>query len=531
MALQHPIWTYFSPYRKDIFRAVCLLCDTECEGGPRGTGGLGTGGKWWARDMIKHLQDEHTEECMAFKRMEFMRKASKADETPGDFITSFLDKEKFRQALLELKAENIKREALDNKAVKTENREQQEPACNMCTGKFKYEPLLKRHIRFIHKICEMCGFESEERSAMKLHIKTHIRRYECKLCVKVYAHLGYLNMHIATAHEGKRFSCGSCDHISTRKDSIEEHVRRVHKSNKKGCSLCKRNFSTQLLLDQHFATKHKAEKNLKCSMCSFQTAFNANLKTHQKGKHEGVLAIDKTERFSCPSCDFKSKEKGGIRSHIRVKHDNIKVECDICTSTFVSRRGMLNHKQYAHVGLRKTYICELCPYKIYRQKCGLTKHIDIEHEGQTNSFTTTTDAKIEDNQPSRFNANPRLSTIHNVRLQCNICPKTFGLAHRLERHLLYHSDERPIGCQKCSKRFREKGNLKRHMRTHLETIERPFNCPDCSKNYSEFAHLSRHRQSYHEKIKHNCNHCEKGFAEKRRLTKHMSLNHKINQYI
>ena len=266
-------------------------------------------------------------------------------------------------------------------------------------------------------------------------------------------------------------------------------------------------------------------------MCSFKTAFHANLKNHQKGKHEGVLAIDETERFSCPSCDFKSKEKGVIRSHIRVKHENIKYQFDLCTSTFVSRKTMVDHKRYAHLGPRETFICEVCPNKIYRQKCGLTKHIDIEHEGQTNPFTTTTEPTKEDNQLRRFNENPILSAIHNVRLKCNVCPKTFGLAHLLERHLLYHSDERPFGCQQCSKRFREKGNLKRHMRTHLETIERPFKCIDCDKNYSEFSHLNRHRQSHHEKMKHNCNHCEKGFAEKCRLTKHMSLKHKISRDI
>ena len=246
MALQHPIWTYFSPYRKDTFRAVCLLCDTECEGGPRGTGGLGSGGKWWARDMIKHLQDEHPEEYMAFKRVEFMRKSSKGDETPGDFITSFLGKEKFRQALLELKAEHVKKEAVDNTVVKTEYLEQQELICNMCPGKFKYEHSLKRHIRFIHKICEICGFESEKGSVMKLHIKIHIRRYVCKLCVKVYTQPGHLNMHIATAHEGKRFGCDSCDHISTRNDSIEEHIRRIHQSDKRVCSSCKVFYSTAL---------------------------------------------------------------------------------------------------------------------------------------------------------------------------------------------------------------------------------------------------------------------------------------------
>ena len=52
---------------------------------------------------------------------------------------------------------------------------------------------------------------------------------------------------------------------------------------------------------------------------------------------------------------------------------------------------------------------------------------------------------------------------------CNICNKDFASPYNVRRHQLTHSDDRPYGCEYCSKSFKEKSSLSKHVkRVHLE---------------------------------------------------------------
>ena len=495
MALKHPIWTFFSPFRNDSFRALCLLCDTECDGGPRGTGGHGSGGKWWARDMITHLQNYHLEDHKAFRKAEFDWNAEKGGSSPIDFVKSMLEKEQFREALLELKTQSMKTESLYKEPDKMNEFCNEEFSCNMCPNVFKNSGTLNRHIRSIHKICELCGFESNKYE-MKIHVANHIKKYYCKMCIKSYPYPASLKTHIETVHEGKRFKCEKCDHTSTQKVFIEEHTKRVHQAYRHVCTICKRKFTNQVSLDKHKSTKHEGQKGVACTMCMFTTAFKWKLKQHIKGKHEGELVTDKNGKFSCSFCDYKSKEKCAIRKHITVQHKNIKVGCDICPSTYNSHVSMESHKRSAHFG--ETFKCQLCPNKVYKRKDYLKKHMVVEHEGTVypcklckyvSRRTETLRYHIEEKH-----TNPGSQ---KERVQCTVCTKTFRVASLMKRHLISHSDVKPISCLKCSLRFREPRNLKKHLaRAHIGVRERHFICPDCLKTYSEPAHLKRHRLSH-----------------------------------
>ena len=247
-------------------------------------------------------------------------------------------------------------------------------------------------------------------------------------------------------------------------------MKRIHHTLKVVCSLCKRKLSNQVILDNHMNTKHKGHKAILCSMCSFTTAFEWKLQQHKKGKHEGELVINRNGTFSCPYCSYMSKEKCAIRSHIKIHHDNVSVVCDLCPSKFLLRLSMETHKRSAHFG--EIFKCNLCQNRIYKQKEALKQHNDIEHKGKTYTCNTCD-----------YVATRKVTLLYHIdekhthpsnqkwREYCQVCPKYFKNSSLLKYHMMYHNDERPLGCQKCSQRFRQPGTLKKHIKSFHSTIK------------------------------------------------------------
>ncbi|XP_052358673.1 zinc finger protein 436-like [Oncorhynchus keta] len=70
---------------------------------------------------------------------------------------------------------------------------------------------------------------------------------------------------------------------------------------------------------------------------------------------------------------------------------------------------------------------------------------------------------------------------------CHTCYKEFDKGHRLKRHELSHSDDKPFKCQLSQ--------LKSHLRVH--TGERPFQCQRCDKSFNHNVSLKKHVRRYH----------------------------------
>ena len=72
---------------------------------------------------------------------------------------------------------------------------------------------------------------------------------------------------------------------------------------------------------------------------------------------------------------------------------------------------------------------------------------------------------------------------------CSICSRQFRTKHVLERHLSTHSDERPFACDRCRKCFKLKKYLDAHRLTHSGSR---YVCNLCCKPFSSEESLSRH---------------------------------------
>ena len=109
---------------------------------------------------------------------------------------------------------------------------------------------------------------------------------------------------------------------------------------------------------------------------------------------------------------------------------------------------------------------------------------------------------------------------------CTKCLKTFSLKSELLslKHLCNTIHD--VNCSLCGKRFRFKGEMKRHIRAfHLK--ERQFKCKECPKAYTDPTPLKHHINSTHGdgSTFSVCNLCEKIFTTKRRFLEHNNKYH------
>ncbi|RWS31577.1 uncharacterized protein B4U80_07660, partial [Leptotrombidium deliense] len=80
-------------------------------------------------------------------------------------------------------------------------------------------------------------------------------------------------------------------------------------------------------------------------------------------------------------------------------------------------------------------------------------------------------------------------------LKCPMCDKRFNLARLLNRHLKCHSDIKRYLCTFCAKGFNDTFDLKRHTRTH--TGVRPYKCISCDKSFTQRCSLESHTLKVH----------------------------------
>jgi len=128
--------------------------------------------------------------------------------------------------------------------------------------------------------------------------------------------------------------------------------------------------------------------------------------------------------------------------------------------------------------------------------------------------------KQEDNK----DANDESREIDNVGSGkiCRICNKQFKKLFNLKQHLRTHSNERPLKCDQCEKRFNDRSSMNKHSRT-VHADFRPHLCKICGKRFSSTSHLLEHQATHTNIKKFECHLCDKKFAFRSSLNKHLTV--------
>ena len=115
----------------------------------------------------------------------------------------------------------------------------------------------------------------------------------------------YLDLHIATVHEGQRpYSCEHCDKSFASKKSLKAHIESFHEKRRHICEVCGASFSHKGTLKYHIEKNHdkksKPKQSHLCNICGKDYPLKLSLAMHIRRFHEGIY----DKNYQCDKCDY-----------------------------------------------------------------------------------------------------------------------------------------------------------------------------------------------------------------------------------
>jgi uncharacterized C2H2 Zn-finger protein len=105
-------------------------------------------------------------------------------------------------------------------------------------------------------------------------------------------------------------------------------------------------------------------------------------------------------------------------------------------------------------------------------------------------------------------------------MECPECHKRFADKSNLAKHVRTHTGAKPFVCEQCGKSFRHSSTLKDHLNTHEEI--RPYAChfEGCGKRFSNMANLKRHERTHTNLKPFVCQFCQRPFNQSSNCKQH-----------
>jgi len=180
-----------------------------------------------------------------------------------------------------------------------------------------------------------------------------------------------------------------------------------------------------------------------------------------------------------------------------------------------------------------------------RESCWLeTNTVDVDQDGSMDLFPDTNlePTRSEDEVfdgilrlPDADSPNKTEDTVTHVIVpiirenqrkatsgrSCQLCGKEFKKAYNLKQHIRIHTNEKPLKCDHCDKRFNDRSSMNKHTRTvHVDF--KPHSCQVCGKSFASTSHLNEHMVKHTNQRNYQCDNCSKKFSFRSSLTKHMN---------
>jgi len=256
--------------------------------------------------------------------------------------------------------------------------------------------------------------------------------------------------------------------------------------------------------------KQHVERKLKCSYCDESFFNNSDLKKHKATHQE--YKDDMIKPFLCDECSHRSSCQSHLKRHKLVCHSGDLLKtfiCEICSKAFATNERLKIHISREHTK-NKIFNCDQCSYETAHQTS--MKDHKMTHTGE-------------------------------CPFVCHICSKSFKTKKNMNRHINgVHLGEKCFSCDQCNYKTAHISSMKDHKTTH--TGERLFVCHICSKTFKTMKDMKRHVRGVHlgEKVNkpqkriitgeknHLCDLCPMGFTTQWSLKNHKESIHEGIKY-
>ncbi|XP_044771514.1 transcription factor E4F1 isoform X5 [Neomonachus schauinslandi] len=232
------------------------------------------------------------------------------------------------------------------------------------------------------------------------------------------------------------------------------------------------------------------------------------------------LLVNEHGRYVCVLCHKTFKTGSILKAHMVTHSSRKDHECKLCGASFRTKGSLIRHHR-RHTDERP-YKCAKCG-KSFRESGALTRHLksltpctekirfsmskDVvvgKEDAPAGSGTSTvgtvpsssvTGEPMETSPVIHLVTDAKGTVIHEVHVQMQELPlgmKTLAPEPPDPEELPCSSEggRENLLHQFCSRGFREKGSLVRHVRHH--TGEKPFKCYRCGRGFAEHGTLNRH---------------------------------------
>ncbi|KAG5669052.1 hypothetical protein PVAND_016953 [Polypedilum vanderplanki] len=205
--------------------------------------------------------------------------------------------------------------------------------CDLCGKEFKYRHGVLYHMQVEHikgpkkeYNCDVCGKIFDMKEKVRLHLKHHSGFTDCHLCGKRVKtiNMGHHNRYVHTKE--RKFKCQLCGTSFKTRECLKSHTR----THEKGfsCKECDKKFPSQYLLNEH-QILHKNPDELTCKECNKTFAQKYCLKAHMKLHEKG----HNFEKFRCTVCSYSTESQDNLKKH-QLKHKR-KEENELLTKDWI----------------------------------------------------------------------------------------------------------------------------------------------------------------------------------------------------
>ncbi|KAM6992322.1 uncharacterized protein LKV04_008374 [Tautogolabrus adspersus] len=506
--------------------------------------------------IVKSEDDEEKPQSskLHHRQTEQMETGADGEDCGGAEPDRYLDPERHLPPETEIKTEDSSEPETDDSTDWKETREHQSGLNSMETIKEKRPKTDKKshscseHGKTLTNIKSLTGH---------MNIYTGEKPFSCSDCGKMFNQKWNLTQHMLVHTGEKPFSCFICSKSFNQKSNLTHHMARHSEKKLYSCSVCERGFCWPYELKRHKCVGNQA------------SVFHQNKTEEEReaegaedcGRAEPALDSDNPERHLRPETEVKTKDsseaeteddvddwktrekKSGldgvkIITNKKLKNDNKSHSCSDCGKTLENihdlTQHMIIHKEQKLLG------CSVCSKK-FNRKWQLTEHMLVHTKEKPFSCSVCS---------RRFNHKSTLK-LHMARhtgvkpISCSFCDQRFFWPSQLKKHNCVgdndgratrqhqsclnseenikdqksRSDQKSHDCSECTKTFRKKCDLTRHMRIHRG--EKPFSCSDCGRKFNQKGNLTTHMQLHTGEKPFSCSFCSKGFNQKESLLRHM----------